>query len=90
MKFYISRTSDGNFNEETPPIDVAKGEKVSYIAKFYDGTSREVNRTAWPIEIKDLDALMDLVRKEGKIVIDIQDCIYKFGPRIIIYDDYLE
>lgn len=89
MKFYISRTSDGNFNEETPPIPGIVGESLKYIQEFYGG-KEEMTRTVWPIEIQDIAALMALVKEEGPVVIQMGDSVFNFGPRIIIYDDYME
>lgn len=89
MKFYISRTSDGNFNEKTPPLPGLEGETLNYIQKIYGGTEEPRTRTIWPIEIESLESLMNFVKKEGDIVISMNDGVYSFGPRIIIYDDYL-
>lgn len=90
MKFYISRCSDGVFNEETPPIDGVKGETLPYVQEFYDGTSAQRTRIVWPIEVPNLEVLMLLLKNEGNLVIKQKDDVYPFGPIIIIYDDYLE
>lgn len=90
MKFYVSRTSDGNYTEEKKPTDNCTPEEYSYVQAIYDGSKESRNRTVWAIEISSLEVLMDLMEKEGDLVLRARDACYGHGPRIIIYDDYLE
>ena len=77
MKFIISRASD-SYNGKDKQIEGT--EKAEY-----DGTE------AWSINIDSLEQLIDLVKKEGPIIINevpVVDKNYKY--EITIYDYWVE
>ena len=71
MKFRITRTS---LWSETCPMDGAKAEEV----ELWSGRTG----IQWFIEIKSLKALLELVKREGNIVLSTD--------QIEIYDSYRE
>jgi hypothetical protein len=77
MKFLVSRTS--NYSGESPPCSGAV---------FYGGEWP----MRWTIELSDLEALMQFVRDNGRVIIEL-DPVFPVPeglPEIEIYDDYRE
>ena len=76
MKFRVSRTSDWAGDNEP-----CKGSFVEENTNY---------GTKWAIELADLDALIDLCKKEGYIIVK-GECPATDGlPSLEIYDDYRE
>jgi len=77
MKFLVSRTS--NYSGESPPCSGA----FSYGGEW---------PMRWTIELSDLEALMQFVRDNGRVIIEL-DPVFPVPeglPEIEIYDDYRE
>lgn len=79
MKFYVYRTSH---RKETPPCDGAYQELVSFFDYEPD--------MEWVVEIPNLEALIELVKKGGKEVIIDSNQSWCSLPSIEIYDSYRE
>ena len=71
MKLLIDRVSRGG----------VKPTSAATPSKFMQFGTR-----LWEIEINSLESILDLVRKEGRLIIDID----KNGFSITVYDDYRE
>lgn len=82
MKFQIDRASD-NGKYDTPPVEgaVQEGKTAS-------------NNPRWIVEVGGLEGLLDLMKREGSIVLSSgQGELHPDTtqpPQITIYDDYME
>ena len=82
MKFRISRVTDRFMSEKPQPTHGATWEPI-------DGSNGDAVSNAWFIEINTIEELVELVKRERGLILDL-DYLKHDTVEIEIYDDYSE
>lgn len=89
MRFLIKRTSTGIFSDIAPIIGAEPEELTRVIQSTPYTKPFEERVTQWWIDVPSLEALLELVTSEGRVIVDWED-LKREVPTIEIYDDYRE